>query len=163
MKRQRLPKGSARKRESRLIIAQAEVVQPKHEGRVYHFLHEAGHDIGKFDERMHAYLHEVEERLERAGHTTEQVWHKLNSKDNYADFVIMPGRNPKHRIESMQGTESVIHKLYPDAKIEWGLDSGVTDPADNKSFIQTFCVSNVSLGDIVTINNAMMQYGGGMK
>jgi hypothetical protein len=171
MKRQRLPKGSSRKKEDRLKKTDWSASStPKNksmadllEKKVYKFLHEAGHDIGKFDDKMHAYLHGLEERLEHAGHTTEEVWHKINSKDNYADFVIMPGRNVKHRIESMQSAEKIIYKLYPDAKIEWGLDPGVTDPANNKSFTQSFRVSNVSLGDIVTINNTMMQYGGGMK
>lgn len=171
MKRQRLPKGSAKKKEDRLKKVDWTVSStPKHisiadllEKKVYRFLHEAGHDIEKFDDKLHKYLHETEERLERAGHTVERTWEVLNSRNNYANFSLMPGHNPEHRRETMRNAEAIIHKLYPEAKITWGLEKGVTDPAYNTSFMQDFRVSNVSLGDIIVINNTMMQYGGGMK
>jgi hypothetical protein len=162
MKRQRLRKGSGRKRVQRLRKGDMSIADLL-EKKVYRFLHEAGHDIGKFDDRLHKYLHETEERLERAGHTVERTWEVLNSRNNYANFSIMPGHNPGHRKESMENVEKIVHQLYPDAKIEWGLEPGVAYPVYNKSFMQDFRVSNVSLSDIIVINNTLMQYGGGFK
>jgi len=153
----------SKKKLSRLIIVQGRVVPTEHHSAIYNFLHEAGHDIHSFDEKAHHYLDELGHRLIEEGHEIHQVYDKLNSKDNYADYQIMPGHNRQHRIESMRSTESMIYKLYPDAKIDWGLEKGKNDPADNTSFMQSFRVSNVTLGDIVTINNLIMQYGGGFK
>jgi hypothetical protein len=170
MKRRRLPKGSARKKGSRLIIAQAVVIPPEKktfanliEKKVYRFLHEAGHDIEKFDDDVHAYLHHLEDRLERAGHTAEESWRIMNSRDNYADFTLMPGRNPEHKRVSMEGAENIIHKISPQAKIEWMLEPGAKNPLENRSVAQSFRVTNVNLGDIVAIDTAMMQFGGGFK
>jgi hypothetical protein len=163
MKRQRLPKGSSRKKESRLIIAHVVAMPTKHHSAIYNYLHEAGHDIERFDASAHRYLDELGHKMKAEGHKIHMVYDVLNSKDNYADFRLMPGRNPEHRRVTMEGAESVIHKMYPQAKIEWGLDPGAKVPLENTSIIQDLRVSNVSLGDLITINNALMQYGGGFK